>query len=321
MTDEQAKGLYSRAKDKLETEFFPMQGSFTFSVDDACKYLGIDKMKPSKEFPQGGIPFRQAVNLVFYNLSQVNKKPTLKQVGNKYRMIDRNVKKIDLRAPINTATFDLTFPYGVDDGTDFEWNDNIVVTPGDVIVIAGKSNKGKSTMCKNFLANNVNKHDCIYFDSEYNPSRFQRQMNEIDWVKPDLWTAYDEGRFILAENQGNYEDLMQNGKINIVDWLRVEDEFWKVATIIREMKQSNTEGITIVAIQKGFGELGMGGVHSLFDAALYVTMDWNDKENCNTLQVIKAKECKKQYLDAKKYTFTIGGNGTKFYDIKMLGKN
>lgn len=318
--NEDEKGLYSRAKEKLESEFFPIQGNNTFSIDDACKFLGIDKMRVTKEQPQGGTPFRKAVTLVFYNLSHVNKVPTLKQTGNRYRVIDRNVKAIDLRKPIDISTFDLVFPYGVDDGTDFDWNDNIVVTPGDVIVIAGKSNKGKSTMCKNFLANNVNKHNCIYFDSEYNPSRFQRQMNEIDWVKPDLWTAYDEGRFILAENQGNYEDIIQPEKINIIDWLRVEDEFWKVATIIKEIKQSLTTGLAIIAIQKGFGELGMGGVHSLFDAALYVTMDWDDKQNCNTLCVIKAKECKKQYLDAKKYTFTIGANGTKFFDIKMLGK-
>jgi len=84
--------------------------------------------------------------------------------------------------------------------------------------------------------------------------------------------------------------------VNIIDFLEVYDDFYRIGGMIKEIFDNLDNGIAIIAIQKNKGnEYGLGGMRGLEKARLYLTMEpgklkiakaknWATFENPNNLE-------------------------------------
>ena len=87
-------------------------------------------------------------------------------------------------------------------------------------------------------------------------------------------------------------DMIEPDAINIIDYLEVEDDFWKVASRIRKIWQKLNKGIVILALQKDpDSKYGRGKMFSSEKARVYVTMT---KRQNMTLEEIKNYKGKKK---------------------------
>jgi len=160
---------------------------------------------------------------------------------------------------------------------------------GDIFIIAGESNAGKSAMCLNLVELNMDEWECQYLSSELNGAKLKKRISLFD-TPMELW------RMPAYDRHDNYHDALLPNAINVVDFLMVTDDFWKVGTQIKEVHFAlrKTGGIAVIALQKDPNkEFGRGGDITRELASLYITLsqpgrakiiklkDWRVESNPN----------------------------------------
>jgi len=309
------EGIYQRAHDKFN-EILPSLIGMRFTSQDVWNMCGIQN-KPEHA------PYRQAIATLLYNLSVINKKPTLRQTGRYYRVINRDIKPIRWMDADDEEYFELKFPTDHDYNTEFPFKDTVNISSGDIVVIGGVSNAGKSALALNFLAENIDVHPCVLMGSEYveldgEPDpRFKRRLKNIDWVE---WTVDGESKFDLLPVDKDYEDAVVPNKINIIDWIDLSDNFFQIHQVIKDIKLGIGKGIAIIVLQKNEEKtLAVGGTFSKNLAQFYFTIDYMGKES--RLNVIKVKDKKEGHnIERRSWGFNIAGQGSRLQDIREVEK-
>ena len=187
----------------------------------------------------------------------------LKRLGRGlYRKI-KLVKPIKWRDADETEYYDLRFPCSHRDSSSFYFNDLINVSPGDLMVIGGVSNYGKTALALNILGENVDLHPCVLMGNEYTtldniPSpKLKRRLLKMDWVQWMDGSGND--KFSLLPIRNNFEDYIEQGKLNIIDWINLTDCFYKIGQILEDIKVGLGGGLAVVVLQKEEGaELARG---------------------------------------------------------------
>lgn len=304
------KGLYSRALESLRVKFLPLQQGKTFTMDDVYRFF-LEKMFNK----DGAVAYKKALGDAVYNITRVNKEPELEQDGKHYRLIDRQIKEIILRKDGVRQLLDLRYPYGVEDTTEFGFEESVKLYPGDIIVVAGEGQRGKTAFCLNLAVNNMEKHKEIYFTSEFHEEKFLDRIANFNWV--DVWKPDGQLKFTLAELEENYIDKIQYGCINILDWVRLDEEQWKINAIMKKMQDKLAgKGLGVIAMQKrSFKQVAVGGEGSLDYASLYLSISYDEEAKRNKLKVLKCKTPGVGDPNYKKYSFILIG-GAKFHDIR-----
>ena len=142
------------------------------------------------------------------------------------------------------------------------------IFPGNLIVIAGESNAGKTGFLLNLVKLNMNKHDIHYFSSEMGSEEFKIRLSEFEDIDLKDW------KFHPKERSGNFNDVIRPNDINIIDFLEMHDDFFRVGGHLKKITDKLDRGIAIVAIQKNHGaDHGLGGARSIERARLYLTME------------------------------------------------
>jgi hypothetical protein len=81
----------------------------------------------------------------------------------------------------------------------------------------------------------------------------------------------------VYERSDNFPDVIKSGEgnLNIIDFLEVVDEFWKVASTIQKIHQKLNGALCVIGLQKNpHVDLGRGGAFSLEKARLYLSLDY-----------------------------------------------
>jgi hypothetical protein len=126
--------------------------------------------------------------------------------------------------------------------------------------------------------------------NEYNPGKFKRRIEKMDWAKP----LKEDGtpKFELIERHEDWKYAIEPDAINIIDWVNIADgDFWKVGTLLEGMKGKVHKGLLLVVLQKNESkDLGTGGQFSEHMADDYFLLDFQRltvrkvKEHDNTMQ-------------------------------------
>ncbi len=220
--------------------------------------------------------------------------------------------------------FDLAFPKGHKDDTYFGFEDLFSVSEGDLIVITGVSNYGKSTIVHNMLAENCDKYECILMGSEcvslngMPSAKFKRRMMSMKWMD---WVNGDgKSKFDLLPVRDNYEDYVQEDKINFIDWINMTDNFFCIGKIFEDCKGSVGKGLVVAVLQKEEdAPLGRGKGFTRDLADVYIKIDpFGISESRLTLDKIKAP--KKRGAFGKMWAFGIVDNGANLVDIREIEK-
>lgn len=218
---------------------------------------------------------------------------------------------------------DFVFPWGHEDNTEFDISDHIELFPGDMIVVAGRSNYGKTTLVINMLAENVDKYDCILMGSEYTAvdgkisPKFKRRLTNMKWVN---WFNEDgTAKFTLLPVSDNFEDYIKADKVNIIDWVTLPGEYYMIDAVMKRIKDRIGNGLGIIVIQKGKGlEWGEGGERTERYADLYLTIDsYGEFESRLTVGRVKAPKGK---ISGRSWVFKIVDYGANLHDIREVRK-
>ena len=186
-----------------------------------------------------------------------------------YRRVESVSDPIDyLSAP--TQDLNIRWPLGI--------HNLVRMYPGNIAVVAGTSNAGKTAFLLNFVEKNMDKHKINYFSSEMGSVEVRTRLEMFD---RDL----ESWNFQCFERSSNFEDAIRPGEINIIDYMEMEDNFFQVSGKLRAIHDAmKGQSLTIVAIQKKHGaDTGRGGEFSLEKPRLYLSID------PNRCKIVKAK--------------------------------
>ncbi len=243
-----------------------------FTISEASQWLGLTTLA-------GKDALRQAL------LRRIHKNK-IERVGSKsgqFRRVESQCAALDFLSD-EGAPADLTLPFGI--------NGLVNIMPGNIVLVAGESNSGKTAFMLNVVRENMHKFEVHYFNSEMGPQELKSRLKMFNQPL-NSWT------FSPWERAENFQDVIRPGEgvINIVDYLEVNEDFYMVGRMLKQIHDKLNGAIAVVALQKPPGrDIGRGGAGSLDKPRLYLALEpgvirivkgknWRDiKVNPNNLQ-------------------------------------
>jgi len=153
----------------------------------------------------------------------------------------------------------------------------IEIFPGNVIVIAGVMNAGKSAFMFDFTFKNMADQKIYYFTSEMGAIEMRKRLLMFN-------TDVDKWNFEAKERSSNFPDVIYPDAVNIIDYVELHDNFYQISGILKGIHDKLKSGIALVALQKNPGApTGIGGYRGLEKPRLYLSLDGG------VAKIVKAK--------------------------------
>ena len=270
----------------------------TFDLDLVCRQLQISE--------------RENRQLVAIKLAHEVKQQKLEKLNRIYRYINKDKDIIDWYNSNVDKTINIQWPKGRD-GSKFGFDGCVCISPGDIIVVAGVSNMGKTTFAQNFLWENMDNYPCVLMGNEYTPVKFKRRISRMIWNDPIL---DGKPKFELIKRLENWADIVEPDKITIIDWISLPaNELYNIGHVIQGIQSKVGNGVGLIVLQKDeSSNLGRGRAFSEELASLYLTIDKG------RMSVRKAKEWFQHDPNREVYGFDITNGGVEFRNIRPLAK-
>jgi len=164
-----------------------------------------------------------------------------------WKTINREVEIMNfIDAP--TETLDLRLPFGI--------HKMVETYPGNILVLAGFQNAGKTAFLLNTVYGNMRKFDVHYFNSEMGDTELRKRLDMFTDIALSDWT------FTPYERSDDFADVIRpgKGKLNIIDYLEMHTNFFEISGRLAEIHKRLDGAVAIVAIQKNPGsDMGLGG--------------------------------------------------------------
>lgn len=222
---------------------------------------------------------------------------------------------------------DIHFPRSYIDDTTFGIEDLVEISEGDLILITGETNYGKTAMANTMLGENLELLPSIPYlmGSEYTGSdeqmspKFRRRLKRMNWVQ---WTD-DNGKrkFELLPVGADYEDYVVPDHLTIIDWISLPGEYYLIDRVMKTIKDAvGLHGLAVVVVQKNKGaEFAEGGQRSERYADLVLKID-RFGEHESMLTIGKVKAAKGKIPTGRMWAFEITDYGANFQNIREVIK-
>lgn len=299
MTEPSVEATYKKVA-LLVDQWLELHKGETFDLDTICRQLEITQRENR----------HNVVKKLAYEINRTEN-PKVEKSNRIYRVLDNTLVRIDwVNAPA-LEFLDIHWPFGREDNSRFTYDGNVYISSGDLIVVAGVSNMGKTTWCLNFLWENMDAYHCRLIGNEYQANKFRRRVSPMTWAEPI--NEHGAAKFDLIERYEGWKDAIDPDAVNIIDWISLEDKFYMIGSILQGIRSKLRKGIAVVALQKSAGkDLGMGGGWSEHLASLYLLLDF-ERMTCR-----KAKEWNGFNPNGQMDRFCIVAHGSKFHDIQRV---
>jgi len=313
--------------DKVREFLEPRQGR-VIDINSIRKELKIDPDSKAWE----------SLHTIIFRLVEEKKlKPSGKKDGVYRVIVQVEPVRVFIPGRERRPPFDLIFPKDFTTGMEMDFVDNVVIREGDLILISGMSNFGKTTLCLNFCGENIDKKPVLMGNEytvlvsdktkdnpmptkeRYEPApRFMTRLDAMDWVK---WVDENGNeKFTLLPVRSDYAEHIIKDRINIIDWINIETgEHYMIGSILEGIKKQLGRGIAIIAIQKAEGaNAGRGGQFTKDFADLELLVD-KFGESDVLLTIGKVKEYNKNVI-GNHYAYSIVGKGVKIHNFREVKK-
>lgn len=219
------------------------------------------------------------------------------------------------------APFELFFPRDADTGVELPFGPELIIREGDLILIGGVSNKGKTCLCLNFCAENIDKYPVLMGHEYTSPDglpapRFLSRLDDMDWVQ---WVDQDgNDKITLLPVTEDYAEYIVPDRINVVDWIDMKDgQHFLVGQELKALKKAVGKGVIIVALQKSEGiGAARGGQFTRDYTDVELLVDGMGVDEV-VLTLGKVKEGKGS---GHSYAYHIAGQGTKLVNVREVRK-
>lgn len=218
-------------------------------------------------------PLRNAIAQILYRWKKEGK---IKSYGDKagwYIKVQNQTDEIDWwNAEVEKLP--IQYPFGIEE--------YVTTYPKNIITIAGEMNAGKTTFCLNFAKLNLNnkmKMPIIYCSSEMGRAELKMRLSKFTDIQLPEWR-----KITFVERAVGFADIINPDGINIIDYMELTDNFYKIAEYTKEIFDKLKTGICLIAIQKDKkAEYGRGGTFGLEKPRLYLNMGHGQ------IKIVKAK--------------------------------
>ena len=259
---------------------------------------------------------------VWDRLHELVDKGVLEKKGQRYRKRQKG-RRMDAKANPEDLVV-INWPRSIEDDSHFQL-DSIRLYKKAIAVVAGVSNKGKTTLCLNLVIENLD-HPSLrvkYISNELADEELVDRLRNMHWI--NAWDKNGDYRFEAVELFENWQDEIDPDCINIIDYLDPGTDWANVGTIIDAIRQRLRNGIAIIALQKRGSkyrgkdgkdhyiqaDYGVGGQFSEHRARLVIHIDPTDEDNRFLLTIKKAKGS----LTGRKFSFSIVNKGAQLHQI------
>lgn len=223
----------------------------------------------------------------------------IEQDGNKYgtfRRKDNTLVRVDLDAEPDEE-LKLALPFNL--------QQYCSIQRGNIVLIAGETNAGKTALLFNICHQNRGKFNFRYITSEMSGVEIRSRILKLSGDPNDKWEDFVE----FIDRSKDYADAILPDGINIVDYLEIYDDFSKMGAEIKKIFDRLTTGVCFVAIQKKRGEeLGRGGDFSLEKARVAISLFTHGHLPDGVIGSCKITKCKnfrKSNPEGKEYFYRL----------------
>jgi len=285
--------------------------------------LELDEFYLEKLREKHGIASDSAV--FYMSITRMVRDKKLKRIGRGYY---RKIKEVipvkwwENRDEEPLAGF--KFPRSHVDDSTFGIEDLVEVFPGDLILVTGVSNFGKTAIVLNILAENLELFvsSPLLMGSEYTAAdgkispKFKRRLGKMDWVQ---WLSGNgEPRFTLLPVDTDYEDYIRQDALNAVDWVSLPGEYYLIDRVMKSIKDKVGYGIGALVLQKSrTSEFGEGGERVERYADVHLRIDPFGDESLLTIGKVKAPKSK---ATGRMWAFKIVDYGANLSNIREVVK-
>jgi hypothetical protein len=177
------------------------------------------------------------------------------------RWIKTDVRLIDFKSAGRRTPLMVKYPFGIER--------KVNTYPGNLIVVAGAADSGKTAFMLNFIRLNMYDFSIYYQSSEMGEDELASRLQNFEGIALKDW------RFTAEERSRNFADVVRPDCVNIIDYLEFPGaEYNLTADYLRAIHEKLSTGICLIALQKRRGaEEGQGGQLSVEKPRLYLLMD------------------------------------------------
>jgi len=206
----------------------------------------------------------------------------IERVGKKngiYRKVDTSLIRIDLSDTSDlVGELHIKIPMGV--------HDFVRIMPGTINVIAGEPDSGKSAYLMNLAMKNTKRFPVHYFSSEMGKAEF---IDRLQYFWPNAAT---DPNMLFYERYDDFHDVIFENDINIIDYVKIFDDFFRMAEIIEKIGRKLKKGVAFISMQKPRGrDDAVGGERTRDLARLYLAM------SPGLIKIIKAKNWRNSMIN------------------------
>jgi hypothetical protein len=161
-------------------------------------------------------------------------------------------------------------------------NSYVTIFPRNIIVVSGLNNAGKTAVALDIARYNQDIHPVRYFSSEMGDSELKIRLSKWEGIGEDEWKVK------FFERSSDFAGVIDPDGLNIIDYLEVNDEFWKIGKVFTDLYDALRGGIAVVCLQKNPGsDYGRGGTFGAEKPRLYLSVD--RVEGRNVMKMVKVK--------------------------------
>ncbi len=217
---------------------------------------------------------------VIVALKRLCEQGVVEKYGNQrgvYRKVESQIQQIDWETCDDTI-IDVKWPFNLEK--------YFMCLPKNIVVVAGSPDAGKTCLCLNFAMLNMGKFSINYFSSEMGALELKTRLRKFSFPIKNWKTI----KFI--ERSTNFVDVIKPDEINIVDYIEVPEDAWKIAMPINEIFRKLNKGICLIALQKPRNrDIARGGESTLDRPRLYLSMG-STQNGANQIKILKCKNWK-----------------------------
>lgn len=252
----------------------------------------------------------------------------IERVGNTrgtYRIRDRKMNVLSIDED-DVPEVNIWLPFGL--------NRNVKVQQKNIIIVAGETNSGKTSLLMNMA----------WMQAKFSPSRYlcsemtgpELKSKTMAFGHVERWKQVE-----FVERTSGFHDVILPNGITYIDYLEVYDNFFRIGEDIRKIYDALDTGVVVIAMQKATGsDLGRGGAFTIEKARLALSLYSHGKMLdgiIGSAKVMKAKNIRPGFNpEGREIFYTLRGGyyfdsgdlpriselqpGWRFYDKKSREK-
>jgi hypothetical protein len=192
------------------------------------------------------------------------------KISKQFRYVNTKVTSLAFKTASTTGVLPVKWPLGIEK--------YVNLFPGNMAVVAGSPNAGKTALLLNFIYLNQGQFPIYYFCSEMGAVELRDRLDKFPGMAIEDW------KFEAVERASEFADVIRPDCINVIDYLEMTTELYLINTHLTAISHKLGSGLAIVAVQKKQGaQYGRGQEFGMEKPKLYLSMDKGK------MQIVKGK--------------------------------